>query len=127
MIGFLRWRLHTQETLEPLNLFATRVPLKSGKFARSPRIRRLWPTQPTSAADAGKSSNPRAGVEVANFQVEICAQRILREHLLQHRLGYIVILVNAGVMKLDLQRSRSRIITDRAQTRGIDQPPTHWV
>src|ERR1700733_11615004 len=95
MIGFLRWRLHTQETLEPLNLFAIRAPLKARKFLRSPRNRRLWPTQPTSAADAGKSSNPRTGVEVANFQVEIGAQRILREHLFKHRLGYIVILVNA--------------------------------
>jgi hypothetical protein len=56
-----------------------------------------------SGADVlAKSSDPRAPIDVANSRVEIRAQRILREHLFEHRFGHIVILVNAGVVKLDL-------------------------
>ena len=118
MIGLLRWRVHGQKTLERTNLFATGVPLKSGKFG-------AFATNPTSLPNltdergrrTAESSNPRACIDVTNVSIEIGAKRILREHLSKHRFGHIVILVDAGVMKLDLQSSGSRIITDRPLTR----------
>jgi hypothetical protein len=127
MIGSFRFEGGAQKTLEPSNLFAMGAALKSGKFF----ARRLEPggfgKTRLIAADTAASSNAHAPIDVTNFCVEIRAQRMLREHLFKHRPRHAEILVNAGVVKLDLKRLRSRIIAHRPQARRIDPLPTHRV
>jgi hypothetical protein len=78
-----------------------RAPDKPGRLAK---------------AKPAASSNARARIGVTNFHVEIDAKRILRRQLLKDGSRNIAILVDASTVKLDLERSRPRIITNRPHT-----------